>query len=144
MTREDAGHYSLKHPEGTAHDPALVATLREKALDGRLTCAVAHQVAEAFKVTPAEVGKTADLLDLRIVECQMGLFGYSPEKRIVRPAGNVTQELRDQLEQVADDGRISCASCWKIADTLGVEKMTVSSACEALGIKVKHCQLGAF
>ena len=78
------------------------------------------------------------------MECQLGLYGYSPEKRIVKPAGNVTQELRNQLDRVAGDGRISCASCWKIAETIGLEKMAVSSACEALAIKIKRCQLGAF
>ncbi|MBN1632248.1 MAG: hypothetical protein JW990_21030 [Thermoleophilia bacterium] len=144
MTHEDEGHYSLKHPDGTTHDPALATALCERAVDGRLTCTVAHGVAEAFKVPPAEVGKTADLLELRIVECQMGLFGYSPEKRTVKAADTVSHELRDQLERLGGDGRISCATCWKIAETLGIEKMAVSSACEALGLKVKHCQLGAF
>lgn len=144
MTHEDAGHYSLKYPDGTTPDPALATALRERAVDGRLTCTVAHAVADAFKVAPAEVGKTADLLELRIVECQMGLFGYSPEKRIVKAADTVSQELRDQLDRLGSDGRISCATCWKIAETLGIEKMAVSSACEALGLKVKHCQLGAF
>ncbi len=90
------------------------------------------------------MGKTADLLEYRIVECQMGLFGYSPEKRIVRAPEHIDQPLREQLERYAADGRINCATCWKIAADLGLEKMAVSSACEGLGIKVKNCQLGAF
>ncbi len=144
MTHEDEGHYSAKHPHGTPADPALAAALTQTAQDGRVSCTAAHELAAAFKVAPAEVGKTADLLELRIVECQMGLFGYSPEKRIVKPADEVSDELRDSLQRYAANGRISCATCWKIADDLGLEKMTVSSACERLGIKVRHCQLGAF
>lgn len=144
MTHEDEGHYSAKHPHGTSANPALTAALTERAQDGRVSCTAAHELAAAFKVAPAEVGKTADLLELRIVECQMGLFGYSPEKRIVKPADEVSDELRDSLQRYAANGRISCATCWKIADDLGLEKMTVSSACERLVIKVRHCQLGAF
>jgi len=144
MTHEDEGHYSAKHPRGTSSDPALAAALTEGARDGRVSCTAAHELAAAFEVAPAEVGKTADLLELRIVECQMGLFGYSPEKRIVKPADEVSDQLRDSLQRYAADGRISCATCWKIADDLALEKMAVSSACERLGIKVKHCQLGAF
>jgi hypothetical protein len=144
MTHEDTGHYSSKHPEGTSYDPALAAALTERAKDGRITCTAAFDLAEAFKVAPSEVGKTTDLIELRIVECQLGLFGYSPEKRIVKPADKVTQGLRGQLGRYAADGRISCASCWEIAHTLGIEKMAVSSACELLRLKIKPCRLGAF
>jgi len=144
MTHEDAGKYGAKHPAGTTGEPAVVAALQREAADGRLSCATAHRAAETLGVTPAEIGRTADLLEYRIVECQMGLFGYSPEKRIVKPADDVSEHLRTRLLSLAADGGISCASCWMIADSLGMEKMAVAAACEALGIKVKHCQLGAF
>ncbi len=144
MTHEAAGHYSAKHPEGTLYDAALAAALADTAEDGRITCTAAHGLAETFKVAPSEIGKTADLLEYRIIKCQLGLYGYSPEKRIVKAAEDVSDDLRDRLLAAATGGRISCASCWKIARTLGVEKMAVSGACEHLGLKVKHCQLGAF
>jgi hypothetical protein len=144
MTHEAAGHYAAKHPDGTLHDPALAAALKERAEDGRITCVAAHDLAEAFKVPSSEVGKTADLLEYRIIQCQMGLYGYSPEKRIVKAAERVSDDLRDRVLGAADDGRISCASCWEIARTLGIERMAVSAACERLGLKVKRCQLGAF
>jgi len=144
MTHEDAGHYGAKHPAGTVCDPAIAAALEDAAEDGRVACAAAHDIATAFKVAPSEVGKTADLLEYRIVKCQMGLYGHEPEKRTVKPAGTVSEDLRERLGRYAADGRITCASCWKIARELGIEKLTVSCACESLGIKVKHCQLGAF
>ena len=144
MTHEDAGHYSAKHPQGALRDPAIATALAEGAEDGRIACEAAHAMAAAFGAGPSEIGKTADLLEYHIVECQLGLFGYSPEKKIANPAEDVTQDMRDQLARYAADGRISCASCWKIAEILDIEKMAVSSACELLGIKIKHCQLGAF
>lgn len=144
MTHEDAGHYRAKHPDGTLYDPALADALTERAEDDRVTCTAAFDLVETFKVAASEVGKTADLLEFRITECQLGLFGYSPEKRIVKPAEEVSDDLRDHLLGAAADGRITCAVCWNIARTLGLEKMAVSEACEKLGLKVKNCQLGAF
>jgi len=39
---------------------------------------------------------------------------------------------------------LSCAVSWEIADALQLTRMAVSEACEALKIKIKPCQLGAF
>jgi hypothetical protein len=101
-------------------------------------------VATIFEIAPSEVGKTADLLEYRIIECQLGLFGHEPDKRIVKPAESVSEELRGRLQQYAGEGRIACMSCWEIAQELGIERLAVSSACELMGLKVKCCQLGAF
>ncbi|NLV71528.1 MAG: hypothetical protein GXY46_02835 [Actinobacteria bacterium] len=144
MTHEYEGHYTDKHPEGTTHDASLAAALKVRAQDDRVTCAEAHELAKSFGVPPSEVGKTADLLELRIAKCQLGLFGYPPKGRIVEPAEEISDVLRDQLQRLATNERIGCATCWKIAGELDIEKMAVSSACEHLGIKVKHCQLGTF
>jgi hypothetical protein len=144
MPHEYAGHYSTKHAAGTPLNGAIAAALEKVAEDGRVTCTAAHQVAESLGVTPVEVGTTADLLELRLVRCQMGLFGYQPEKRIVKPAERISDELRERLHRAAPDGRLSCATCWKLAKELGIGKMDVSAACERLGFKIKPCQIGAF
>lgn len=144
MPHEYAGHYSAKHPDGTAYDPALAAALRERAEDDRITCVAAFDVVDALGAAPPEIGKTADLLEYRITKCQLGLFGYSPEKRIVKPAVHVPDELRERLLVAAAGGWLSCAAAWEIADALGLEKMAISGACEGLGLKVGPCQIGAF
>jgi hypothetical protein len=144
MTREDAAHYSIKHPRGTPVDPSLAEALKQMAPNGLLPCRIAHEIASQFAVPPAEVGKTADLLEHRIIECQMGLFGYSPQKRIVTPAARVDPALREALEQRTVEGVISCFSCWEVAAALGIARMAVASAVESLGLKIKPCQLGAF
>lgn len=144
MPHEYAGHYSTKHPDGTAYDPALADALRERAEDGRITCVAAFEVADALGASPEEVGKTADLLEYRIIKCQLGLFGYSPEKRIVRPSEHVPDDLRRRLLAAVADGKISCSAVWDIAAELSLDKMTVSGACEGLGLKVGPCQIGAF
>ena len=144
MTHENAGHYAAKHPEGSVPDPRIAAALKTRARDGKVSCAAAHAAAEALGVTPGEVGRTMDLMELRIVKCQMGLFGYAPEKKIVTPAGSVPPELRAAIEAGTAGGRIPCRAAWEIAGRFGVPRMDVAAACEALPVKVSPCQIGAF
>jgi hypothetical protein len=144
VTDQQPGKYSRKHPPGTLPDPAIVTAIEEVVEDSRVSCAVAHDLAEELGVTPAKVGKTMDLLDYRISKCQMGIFGYEPQKKILKAAETVSDEPRDKLQFAAPDGRLSCAACWKIAQTLGMQKIAVAAACETLGLKIKPCQLGAF
>ena len=144
MAHEDAGHYANKHPPQTVIDPALAAAIKKKATNGRISCAAAHGIAQQQVVSPARVGKTIDLLELRIDRCQMGLFGYSPEKKIVQPSKSIAAALDSTLQPLLVDNKISCTDCWKIADQLSISKLDVASACEGLKIKVSPCQLGAF
>ena len=144
MPHEYAGKYGTKHPPGTKADPVIAAAVQEVAEGNRISCAVAHDLAEELGVTPAEVGKTIDLLERRISKCQLGLFGYLPEKKIVKPAEAVSDKLRGRLTDATADGRVSCVSCWDIAQDLGMQKIAVAAACETLGLSIKPCQLGAF
>jgi len=143
MTHEDAGKYRAKHPPGTALQPDLAQALKTVARDSRVTCAAAHKIAAAAGVPPAEAGKAIDLMEYRIITCQMGLFGY-PEKKRVKPVDPVPGLLKEALLAASSDNRISCAACWKIADSLEIARMEVAGACETLGIRIKPCQLGAF
>lgn len=136
--------YGSKHPAGTQADSRIAEVLQRVARDDSVTCLQAHTSAAELGVLPSDVGKTMDLLELRIVECQMGIFGYEPEKKTLGAADTVSDELRDRLRDVAPDERVSCADCWCIASSLGIEKRDVAAACETLGLKIKPCQLGAF
>ena len=144
MTHEDAGHYASKHPKGIEADPKVAEQIRQKLSDNHITCAATHAIATDLSVPPSRVGMTIDLLEARIVKCQLGLFEYSPQKSIVKPAKNVSSELKDAIEAKLIDNRISCEHCWEIASQQGLQKLEVTSACETLGMKVKPCQLGAF
>lgn len=144
MTQDDAGHYGKKHPSGSETDSRVVAALKQRASDGGVPCAVAFKVASELDVAPRLVGKTADLLELRLKKCQIGLFGYEPDKRIVKPAETVSGELETCIRKELTDNRLSCEKAWEIAKDSGLTKMAVSSACERLGIKINACQLGAF
>ncbi|MFP4088051.1 MAG: hypothetical protein ACLFUL_14805 [Desulfobacteraceae bacterium] len=137
-------HYGKKHPRDSKGDPGIQKVLRERLNKGELPCAVAFQIASDLKVSPREVGRNADLMEMPLVKCQMGLFGYSPEKKIVKAADAVSDALRTAIEQRLENGRLPCAQAWQVAKDLGLRKMAVASACEALDIKIVSCQLGAF
>ena len=144
MAHNDAGHYKHKHPEGTSINAAIAERLTARAKDGRINCAVAHQIARELGVTPQAVGVNADLLELRINHCQLGLFGHGHEKRLIFAAKEVSAELRQAIEAVRDDDGLACDAAWRIAEQFTIPRVEISSACETLGIRVKACQLGAF
>ncbi|AOY58731.1 hypothetical protein [Desulfococcus multivorans] len=144
MTHEDAGHYAAKHPKGTVLDPRIAAALKTRIQEGGVSCAAAHAAASELGVSPGDVGRAIDLMELKIAKCQLGLFGYTPEKKIVKPAQTVSPELKAAIQKQVQDDRISCKAAWDIADTLGIPRMEISAALEALSIKVTPCQIGAF
>ena len=144
MTHEDAGHYSAKHGPGAKIDSKIADAIKKKMAAGKITCAAMHGISKSLDVSPSEVGKNADLLEVRLIKCQLGLFGYEPEKKIVTPADEVAPDISNAIQASVENNRVSCASCWNIAEKLGCGKMVVSAACEKLGAKISPCQLGAF
>jgi hypothetical protein len=144
MTHRDAGDYSTKHGAGEKPNPEVAKAVTEAADAGKIACAQVFSIASELGVGPSEAGKTVDLLKIRLVKCQLGLFGYAPEKSIVKPAEEVSPELESAIRSRVADERLPCVQAWQIADELNLTKLDVSCAAEALGIKVKPCQLGAF
>ena len=94
-----------------------------------------------------EIGRVADLLEIKIDKCQLGLFGYAKSEgkhRIMAPAESVSPELEAAIRDFIEDGKLPCAAAWKIADKYSIGKVSVCAAADALGIKSSRCQLGAF
>jgi hypothetical protein len=143
MAHADAGRYAAKHGPGAKPDERIAGEIGRTAAAGKLACAEAERIGAALSVPLSEVGRTLDLLELRIDRCQLGLFGY-PEGRAVRAASEVAPALEADIRGALIDGRLPCRAAWEIAQARGLGRMALSSACEALGIKVKPCQLGAF
>ena len=137
-------HFAQKHPSDSEPDPRIVSALKQRAIADGVPCAVAFKIASDLDVVPSLVGKTVDLLEMRLKKCQLGLFGYEPNKRIVKPAETVSAELEGAIRKELSKERLPCKKAWGIAKRLGITKMGVSSACEKLGIKINTCQLGAF
>ncbi len=147
MTHEDAGKFALKHPPGTRPNEQIAKAIREKSPGRELTCGMAEKISKELKVDLSEVGITADLLEMKIKKCQLGLFGWGKKPghgKDIHAADSVSVEMKSALEEVAENGAVTCAGLWMIADRLGVERKAVSSACDTLRLKIQACQLGAF
>jgi hypothetical protein len=144
MTHENKGHYAKKHPPDRKVKPEVADALKKQISDKGVSCSAAHKVASDFGELPAEVGVTLDFLEAAITKCQLGLFGYCPEKKIVKPAETILPELEEAIGKNLSNNRISCKSAWEVAESLKIKRMEVASACEALKIKISPCQLGAF
>jgi hypothetical protein len=140
--KQDLG---AKHDASLPLDADLAQALRnEQEDDGGVSCESAHRLAQHQHKAPRESGRALDLMNLRIIRCQLGLFGYTPRKRIVRPAAVVDPTLSGEIQAALENGRLRCKTAWEIAERLQVKRLTVAEACEALKIKVSDCQLGAF
>ncbi|MBN2079096.1 MAG: hypothetical protein JW838_09015 [Spirochaetes bacterium] len=125
-------------------DQKLVDALGESSKDDSIACGAVFAVIERLQVDPAEAGKALDLLEISIKGCQLGLFGYSPNKKIVKPAESVPGDLEKEIRSRLSEGRLPCAEAWAIAAAQGMSKMDVAAACETLGVKISRCQIGAF
>ena len=149
MSHHDAQHYAAKHTPDTALNPEIAAeieqTLSQSATQGKITCAQAHQIASKLGVSPVEVGKTLDLLEIRISQCQLGLFANRETSDSQIRLEDLPPALVASLEPLTAAGKaLSCREAWKIAEQQTILKTLVSAACDVLQIKIVECQLGTF
>jgi hypothetical protein len=143
MAKEDKGHYSAKHP-GEIVAKEITEAVKKRSRQGALTCPLAFKIAGELAVLPGEVGKAMDILEINIVKCQLGLFGYSPVRRIVQPAESVPEDLEAAIRKAMIDDRLPCAAAFRVAADFKLAKIRVAAACEKLKIRISACQLGAF
>lgn len=50
----------------------------------------------------------------------------------------------EAVGRAARDGKLTCTAARQLAKELGVPVRVVGAACDALGIKIKACELGCF
>ena len=136
--------FAAKHGPGAVADPAVQAEIEKRIGGSELACAMAFEIAKEMDTTARAVGRTADLMDLRLVKCQLGLFGYGPAKKIVKARACEDERIAAAIRDAASDGRLSCRQVWEIAARFKSRKLTISGYCEAMDLRIKPCQLGAF
>ena len=144
MTHADKDKYFQKHPDKATVADSLRKNILQKVKDNNISCAVVEEIAQVRQVSLKEAGVALDLLNINIIECQLGLFGYSPQKKIVQKALEIAPSLKSEIQNALAGGHLPCSAAWEIARKLKLPRMRVSAACEALQIKIKPCQLGAF
>ena len=144
MSSQKDKNFTEKHGPTDQPSAAIKTEIEKLGKNNELPCAVAFTIVEDLGVSPADVGKTADVIGFKLVKCQLGLFGYTPEKKIVKPEETSQQEIKDAISAGLVNNRLPCDNAWEIAGRFDVPKLTLSGICESMGIKIKPCQLGAF
>jgi hypothetical protein len=144
MAHKDKGGYAKKHGPQIKLNPTIAEAVKRASKGDKISCAAAFKVAGRLKVTPGEVGVNIDLLEVSVKECQLGLFGYGPAIKRIKAAETVTPALERAIRESLVKDKLLCLSAWEIAGKFNIAKKEVTSACEALKIKIASCQLGTF
>jgi hypothetical protein len=93
MARKDKGHYAKKHPSDRKIDQKVAEAVKGRVSEEEISCAAAFKIVSDLEVSPLEVGFTIDVLEIPVTKCQLGLFGYNPQKGFVQPAESVSSAL---------------------------------------------------
>ena len=144
MSSQKDADLSKKHNPTDQPNAAIKTEIEKQGKNNQLPCSVAFKIVEELGVSPADVGKATDLVGFKLVQCQLGLFGHTPEKKIVKAEETDRQEIKDAISAGLVNGRLPCKAAWDIAGRFDVGRLTLSNICEAMGTKIKPCQLGAF
>ncbi|HNS16087.1 MAG TPA: hypothetical protein PKM08_12230, partial [Syntrophorhabdaceae bacterium] len=137
------GNYAGKR-RGAKLNKTIAAKIKERISDNKISCSDAHSIAAALNVAPDEVGTAIDLLEVRIIKCQLGLFGHGKEKKIPALPDTIDPDFEPAIRSALVNGLLACSAAWDIAKRFNVSKATVSAVCEKMKIKISPCQLGAF
>lgn len=57
---------------------------------------------------------------------------------------DIPEEVLKAVRLVAPEKKITCMAAHRLAEELKVPIRMIGEACDALGIKIKECQLGCF
>jgi len=128
----------------TENNSLIDKEILNRVTDNELSCKTAFEIAGKLNIQAKDIGEAADRLKIRLVNCQLGLFGHKPDKKILKARETVSEELKAAIHKSLTGGKLSCMKSWEIAADLRISRFSVSCSCEALGIKIKECQLGAF
>lgn len=52
----------------------IVEEVKKRAIDNKISCMVARKIAEDLSVSYREIGKAADELKVKIINCELGCF----------------------------------------------------------------------
>jgi hypothetical protein len=144
MSHQDSGHYAAKHAADTPINSEIAEAVKKFVEQGKISCARTHQIAKELGVSPMDVGKTIDLLEIRITQCQLGLFAKRETSNTPLHTDEVSSSLTSSLQAAQSEGRLSCQDAWRIAEEQGLSKAVIGAACDVLRIKLVACQLGTF
>lgn len=125
-------------------DTVVAAESGSAAGEGRLACARALGIARRLGVAPGEIGTSANRIDVRIVDCQLGCFGSKKATHDDLDRVQVPQALAGEITASLVDGRLPCPAAFEAAKKLKIPPRQVGDAATKQQVKISGCQLGCF
>lgn len=125
------------------NDKKIDIILKENSTDNSIPCQKAIDIARQLCLFPDILGLAMQSSDIKVTDCQMGLFGCGSAGKTVTPTETVPEELEGLIYEYLDGNyMLECQAAWEIASELKIKKTDVASACEKMNIKISRCQLG--
>lgn len=125
-------------------DASISEKIKKISENNQIACSSAFKLSEELSLTKEEVGQYADYLEIRLVKCQIGLFGHGPGTKLLKKLEFVDPGIETLVREHMENSILTCKNVFRIASELNISRIHVGSVCETLGIKVKQCRLGAF
>ncbi len=152
MTINSKKSFAAKHNSDLKPDIIIQQEITKLINNNRLPCKAAFKIAKKLGVSAEQVGKTADIINCRLIGCQLGLFGYKTKnnKAISKNSAddNLPKGLPKNLKKAIADKliheKIRCKDCWDIASRFKISRIAAGRFCNSMNIKITECQLGAF
>jgi hypothetical protein len=120
--------------------------LHDRAVWEGLPCESAFDLARTEGLAPLELGHQANESDIRIIHCQLGLFGYKAfgEKRLAVSLPSLPTDVPEALRAASKGDELPCAAAWRVAADFGLPRLVVGELAERIGLRIVRCQLGCF
>jgi hypothetical protein len=149
MTINSKKNFGTKYVSNLKPNIMIQQEITKSINNNRLPCKTAFKIAEKLGVPVEQVGKTADLINCKLIGCQLGLFGYKTKNNKTtipeRSAENkLPKDLKEAIKDRLVNEKLRCKDCWDIASRFKISRITVGRLCDSMNIKITGCQLGAF
>jgi len=136
--RENAGNLSKESLS------ELESVVKASLKDGYLPCPIAWGIAKKSNVPKIVVGDVADSLGIRVTNCQLGCFKIEKTPYDNSSYSNIDGEICNILRELHEAEQLTCAKAFELARQFNLKPMVIASEVNAMGLKIRGCQLGCF
>ena len=122
----------------------LESEIKSALKEGYLPCPAGWKIADNMGIPRIAVGAVMDKLGIRISNCQLGFFRVDKTAGPDRAAEDLHPRIVVSLKEMDEAHKLTCAAVFELAPTLKETPALISKTANALGIKIRNCQLGCF
>jgi hypothetical protein len=122
----------------------LESVVKASLKDGYLSCPVAWGIARKSNVPKIVVGEITDRLGIRITNCQLGCFKIEKTPYDNSSYSNIDGEICNILKELHETDQLTCAKAFELAQQFNLKPIVIANEVNAIGLKIRGCQLGCF